>query len=166
MIDEPKPQNHKRHNFILDRAWQLAVFRNVAGVALAAGLLQMVFTYAISSQDPLDRRSGEQIGYLAFAANGWFLALMFFGLWAVMARVTHAVVGPAMVIKRAVDGLVVGEFDNRLTLRKRDYLKELAASVKVLHDQLKAREEISRELVETLARTIHQRQKRESRLGE
>lgn len=147
----------KRRTLILDPEWQLAVFRNMAIVAVGAGLLQMLGTQALSSQDQLNRWSGEQIGYLSFIVNALFMGLMFLALWVVALRVTHSVVGPAMVIKKAVDGLAEGKFDSRLRLRKRDYLKSLASSVQVLNDQLKERDRLSDELVEALTQGDHGR---------
>src|SRR5205823_5223414 len=59
-------------------------------------------------------------------------------LFYVILRITHRVAGPAMVIERAIDGLVEGRFDARLTLRRGDYLKSLAAATQRLSDHLKA----------------------------
>lgn len=145
-MSEANPQRQRRRKYLLDPGWQLSIFRNVAVVALLVGLLQMVGTYAVASQDPLDRWSGQQIGFLAFATNGLFLALVFFALWMVSLRVTHAVVGPAKVIQEAVDGLIIGDFDRRLTLRQRDYLQALASSVKELSEHLKEQAEAAAEL--------------------
>ena len=146
MSHEKKHTTHKRTTFILDREWQLAAFRNMAGVALCAGVVQSLLLYSISSLDPVERWSGEQIGYAALAANTAYIGLVFFAIWVVAIRLTHSVVGPAMVIRRAVQGMTDGDYDHRLTLREKDYLKDLAASVQDLPHELEARDELARQL--------------------
>ena len=157
MSIDPRPENTKRRRYLLDPAWQLSAFRNVALVALAAGVAQMVGLYFLWSRGPFEPGSGPQVGLVAFLVSALFLALVFLALWIVAVRFTHSVVGPARVIKKAIDGLARGEYDHRLTLREGDYLKDLAASVVELRGQVQARDETARELVETLARGDHKR---------
>lgn len=157
MTNESSRQHHKRRKYLLDPQWQLSVFRNIAAVALVAASVQLALTLVVSNTAALDRWSGQATGLLAFGTNALFLVLVFVALWIVLVRMTHAVVGPAMVIKRAVDALVEGRFDSRLSLREKDYLKDLAGSVKHLSDHLKKRDETARELQAALRDGNHDR---------
>ena len=91
---------------------------------------------------------------MALATNGVFLAVIVLGLWLASVRLTHSVVGPAQVIDTAVRNLRHGKFDSRLTLRRRDYLTSLAASVEDLSQHLAVRVETVQDLCTRLTAAI------------
>jgi hypothetical protein len=132
MAEPSQPTHAKRRKYVLDARWQYSVSAGVAGTALATGLLFFLGTYLLASGDPIESLSGTETAMLALTVNAlYFLILAGLLFWVVL-RITHAVVGPAMLLERAIDGLKEGRFDCRLSLRRGDYLKSLASSIQRL----------------------------------
>ncbi|MCB9833441.1 MAG: hypothetical protein H6807_13305 [Planctomycetes bacterium] len=146
----------KRNNFTVDRPWQLSVYRNLALVILITVALLIAGLYVVLTRNPASQWSGRQIGIIAVAVVVQFLGVMFLSLWVVAQRVTHSVAGPARLIKTAVDGLLEGDYDRRLALRRHDYLKDLAASVKQLSDQLRGQAALKEEICLELEGALEQ----------
>ena len=65
------------------------------------------------------------------------LIILFVGGLAVVS--THRIAGPAHVLERAIDALAAGDYEHRLKLRKRDYLKPVAAAFERLRSELHRR---------------------------
>ncbi len=55
---------------------------------------------------------------------------------------THRIAGPAFVLERALRAMLRRDYSARIHLRRRDYLKPLAASVEELRVELERRREI------------------------
>ena len=53
---------------------------------------------------------------------------------------SHRFVGPAFVVRRALQGIMEGRFDERLELRGSDYLQDLAATARELRSFIEARD--------------------------
>ncbi len=135
---------NRRRKYVLDPRWQLSVSLGVAGLALGTGLLCLLGTYFFLSNDPLESLSGSQIALVALIVNaGYFVILSGLTLFVAL-RITHAVVGPAMVLERAIEGLRNGRFDSRLKLRQGDYLKSLASAIQRLSADLE-RQQVERD---------------------
>lgn len=127
---------HQRKRLVVDKKWQLSVTAGIGGFALAAGVLCLLGTYVLSIADPVDRLSGQEMAMLALAVTGGYFAIVITFLVVAAIRITHRVAGPALVIGRALAALREGRYDSRLTLRKGDYLQEVAAEAKRLTEQL------------------------------
>ena len=127
---------HKRKRLVVDKKWQLSVTAGIGGFALAAGILCLLGTYALSIADPVERISGQQMAMLALAVTGGYFAIVITFVVVAAIRITHRVAGPALVIGRALAALREGRYDSRLTLRKGDYLQDVAAEAKRLTEHL------------------------------
>ncbi|HEX5138074.1 MAG TPA: hypothetical protein VFY93_13945, partial [Planctomycetota bacterium] len=66
--------------------------------------------------------------------------------------ITHRIAGPAFVVERALRGMTRGDHSARLELRRRDYLKPLAAAVEELRAELARRAAACDELKAALDR--------------
>jgi hypothetical protein len=135
-MSTPESSTNRRSKYVLDPRWQLSVSFGVAGLALGAGLLYLLGTYFLASKDALESLSGSQTAFLALVVNALYFLILAGLLFVIVLRITHAVVGPARVLKTAVEGMRIGRFDCRLTLRKGDYLKDLASSLQHLSADL------------------------------
>ncbi|MFQ5843681.1 MAG: hypothetical protein ACE5JG_01700, partial [Planctomycetota bacterium] len=87
--------------------------------------------------------------------------LIYFGftaapLWVVAVLLMHRIAGPSQVIEKAVRGLKNKEFSHRLTLRRGDYLKGLAAAVKELADGIREESEERRAALRDLERCLEE----------
>ena len=156
MEQAPKARIFRRQ-FLVDRKWQLSMSVGAAAVLLGAGALSLIASYALTSDDSIENMTGREIGMLALLVNGIYFVMVAGGAALAIVFITHSVSGPARVLERAVQGLTVGKFDCRLTLRKRDYLKRLAESLQRLTDRLKQqeadRDRLTRALVAALYRS-------------
>ena len=69
------------------------------------------------------------------------------GIFSLMAiGLTHRFVGPAFNMRRAVKAMIKGDLSNKIHLRKRDYLKDLANEINTLRDVLEEQQQVVRDL--------------------
>ena len=119
-----------RRQYVIDRPLQMGIAGYLAaglgGVALlcAAALYVFLGGQAVPGLDPLRR--------FLLVANATYFILAAGILTLLTILLTHRFAGPAFVMKGAIDGMLEGDFGKRLSLRKKDYLKELAASIDLL----------------------------------
>jgi hypothetical protein len=135
MTEAPKTRV-KRRQFIVDRKWQISLSVGVTATLLGAGAFTLLASYALTSDDRLESMTGREIGTMAMLINGIYFVLVALAAGFAIMFITHSVSGPARVLEQAVDGFTKGKFDGRLTLRKSDYLKRLAESLRKLRDRL------------------------------
>jgi nitrogen fixation/metabolism regulation signal transduction histidine kinase len=152
-----------RRKYILDRKWQLSVSLSFALVALAAAAVHLFLLVKVADQDPIEKLSGDEIGILSVGANLLYALLTIGGVLFVGIRHTHKVAGPAMVLERAVRAMNQGQFDSRLSLRKGDYLQELAGAIKELSTKMQTDRELVRELSAKLCQALERNDQRAAR---
>lgn len=128
-----------RRKYLIDRPTQLRlVGKLVFGLAVLTGanLLGLWITFAGDAGDSMSPALREA---LVRSVLGFFLvsSVMTVLLGVIL---THRFVGPAYVMRQAVEGMLVGDYSRRLTLRKGDFLQDLAAKLASLRDHFGARE--------------------------
>ena len=137
-----------RRQYVIDRPLQMGIAGYLAaglgGVALlcAAALYIFLGGQHLPGLDPLR--------HFLLVANATYFILAAGILTLLTILLTHRFAGPAFVMKMAIDGMLEGNFGKRLSLRKKDYLKELAGSLDELRHVWVRHEEDSRQLLETL----------------
>ena len=140
-MDPPPMSRPKlfRRKYLIDRPDQLRLIGQLLlGLVLltaanVAGLYIALDDDSISSMHPTMHDA------LVEAILGFFLvaSIMIVLLGIIL---THRFVGPAYVMRTAVEGMLTGDYSRRLTLRKGDYLQSLAAKLAQLRDHYAARE--------------------------
>lgn len=137
-----------RRQYVIDRPLQMGIAGYLAaglgGVALlcAAALYVFLGGQAVPGLDPLRR--------FLLIANATYFILAAGILTLLTILLTHRFAGPAFVMKQAIDGMLEGDYGKRLALRKKDYLKELAASLDQVRHTWVRHEESSRQTLEQL----------------
>ncbi|MGQ0613168.1 MAG: hypothetical protein ACT4PV_05465 [Planctomycetaceae bacterium] len=134
-----QPPAPRRGAFLVDRELQFAVTIHLIGVLLGIAGLYTLATFVLPSGGLKGQTSEEAWGFLV-RNNLIYLVLSIVLLGTVSLLLTHRVAGPVLVIERAIQGMQQGDYERRLTLRKRDYLKGLAASVAQLAAHMRQQE--------------------------
>lgn len=143
----------RRTIYVVDREFQFRYLTNWIFMTLAFILIIIVVLYA--GLTLLHRVEPEKaFSTLSFMlkVNGLFVVLLtlFMGLYTIL--LSHRVAGPAYRITRCVQRMTQGVYDFTVTLRKKDYLKDVAADLNVLLSDLRKRQARVREALEA-ART-------------
>lgn len=141
MFKDGKKYTQARRNYIVDREFQLGVATAGATVVVVFGLLLAGAIFLLPNDGFLDGLRGDQVKSLLVGTHAAYYLLVAGWIVVGMILVTHRVAGPAMVLQRAVEAFKDGNYDARLNLRKRDYLKTLARSMGDLGAELERRDE-------------------------
>lgn len=137
-----------RRQYVIDRQLQMGIAGYLAaglgGVALlcAAALYVFLGGKAVPGLDPLRR--------FLLVANATYFILAAGILTLLTILLTHRFAGPAYVMREAIDGMLEGDYGKRLSLRKKDYLKDLAVPLDQLRHTWVRHEENSRQTLENL----------------
>lgn len=142
MPDDTSPRlpHYRRRKYLIDRTLQVGiavpVVSAMAGIALMSAVAVLVFL----------GREGDTLMMVSEIRSNLLLVIGVYFVLAVMVVTivtlveTHRFAGPIYVISQAIEGMRTGNYDHRLTLRKRDFLKGLAAQLDGLREIWAARE--------------------------
>lgn len=128
----------RRKKYVVDRDLQFAVAAQLLGVLGGVAVLYGVGLYLLTGGD----RAGELTAQEVLRANLIYFLLAVAILVVVSLLLTHRIAGPAFVLERALRAMLRRDYSARIHLRRRDYLKPLAASVEELRVELERRREI------------------------
>lgn len=150
--DLPMDTKHKRSQRLIDPRWQLGVACAVTLMMLGAGALYMLGAELLSSERVRAALGPGGFRWVRTGADVVFFAAIAMGVHQVIVRVTHQVVGPALVIERGLRALARDDFGERLSLRDGDYLTTVSQAAQDLRERLAARRENVARIVEDLRR--------------
>lgn len=121
---------------LLDVSLQLSIPLSMCGTLLFLTAVYVV-SFAWFGGDVLgeDSRGLQRLGLVV---TGAYLLVSLAATFAVGVLVTHRIAGPIRVIRAALGGMRVGDFDRRLVLRRRDHLHPLAAEVSAFREELRS----------------------------
>ncbi|MBI4576109.1 MAG: hypothetical protein HY722_07600 [Planctomycetes bacterium] len=146
--------SYRRRQFIVDKELQ---YHYLSAWLVSAFLMICVFgffviLFKVVPAEQVIHREGLRNLYLALICNAFILILfaLMMGLHGVMH--THRIAGAAYHLKRGLTKLLRRDYTYTITLRKRDYLKELAGSLNDLTVGLRADQERLRALAEDLGK--------------
>ena len=141
-----KRKRIRRRIYLVDRRLQVAATLQLVAVLFGIGLLYIVGLQFLPDESLEALTARETRAFLHRATAIYFtLATAILGTMAILAL--HRIAGPAYVIEKAVVAMRKGDYGLRLSLRKRDYLKGLAAAVAGLRSDLKEREDRVKDLM-------------------
>jgi len=146
--------NQRRRRFLVDKRLQFAIAAQILGVVAGMALLYVLGLFVLPAGGGLVERDPEELRALLLRTNLIYFLLGSAILAVATILITHRLAGPAFVIRRVVDAMRRGVFDERLKLRRRDYFKPLAHSVRLLRDELCAQRERRTALLARLSRCI------------
>jgi hypothetical protein len=153
----PPRRRYPRRKYLIDKKLQIAVAMQMIAVLVAVGLMHVGAVMLFPHWGSLPALSKAETREIVFRANLLYFILGAAMFWMVAVVIMHRVAGPSMVLKRAIKGLMKREFFHRLTLRKRDYLQDLAASVKKLSEHLQKESEERRQAVRDIENCLDEK---------
>jgi hypothetical protein len=149
---ESKREKYVSKETGLQWAVTLQILAALAGVAV----LYAIGIYVLPGEEALEDLNAEETRAFLLRANliYFILATGIIGTLAML--LMHRIAGPARVMRQAVEAMENGNYESRLSLRRFDYLKPLAASIANLRDDLRRQEAKRRELLKTLHRCLQE----------
>ncbi len=160
-MTEPSPQptrnasptdflpKERRTIYVVDREFQFRFLTNWIFMTLA--FIALIIVVVVAGAHLLQGVSTQQaFSTLSFMLkmNGLFVILLtvFMGLYTIL--LSHRVAGPAYRVSQCLKKMIVGSYDFTVTLRKKDYLKDVAADMNLLLVDLRKRQAKVREALE------------------
>lgn len=141
-----------RRSILVDPHMQLSIVFSMVGVLLLLSVAYAISVVYFSQADTGPTSSSVQRLGLLVTGIYFLLSILVTSVVGVIA--THRVAGPALVIERAVRALRVGDYDMRLSLRRRDYLKPVATELAALREELVQQEAAREALLAQLQATL------------
>jgi hypothetical protein len=149
-------RTYKRTITVVDRQLQLSLaFKLTAAMAGIGGLYALAL-YVLPAAGSMDRMSALETRQFFLYTNTIYFALATGILFTLALILTHRIAGAVLVIERAIRATIKGDYSQRLTLRDRDYLKPLAATIRDWRDHLQATESEQRTCIADLERCLQE----------
>ena len=129
-----------RRQYVVNPKLQYRVAFQILAALLGIASLWLIGMSVLAGPEAISQLEPDEVRSLMFKVNA-----IYFGLGASIVVVltlllTHRVAGPAYVIGRAIRDMQDGNYEPRLGLRDRDFLKPLAAELKTLAEKMKMRD--------------------------
>jgi hypothetical protein len=131
---------HRRRQYVIDAPTQTAVVVRLVAVLVGIGVLYAVAVYVLLTADLMNAMRADETRRFLVVVHTAYFALGASILTVSVLLLTHRFVGPAYVMRQALEGMRKGDSTRRLTLRKTDYLKSLAAELSAFRAEWVARE--------------------------
>ena len=147
-------RKYKRRITIVDKKLQFSLAITLTSVMTGMAGLYALAIYVLPSTGALERMNAQETRTFFLGINMVYFALATMILFTVALLLTHRIAGPAMVIERAVRSALQGDFSQRLSLRKRDHLRELADTISNWRDHLQSSESEQRRCIADLERCM------------
>ncbi len=148
-MSDSKPQHRRsfrRLSYLVDNRMQLTMAFYMLAVMVGVAGLYLAALFLLPGQGTIEQLNAQETREVMLRANLIYFVLAACILFTVIILVSHRVAGPAFVVERALKGMNAGNFDQRLSLRKRDYLKTMAAEVNTLAQGLRDQQELLHDL--------------------
>ena len=135
---------YRRKQYLVDRGYQLRfvtrVFVVVLVVAVVSSLISTGLLWANMYRADLEQQATLIAALIAVATTLLVELLISIPLvYFLGIRQSHRVVGPVNRIKRVLEAIGVGDFSQRIVLRRGDALEGLAKSINQMADNLQRR---------------------------
>jgi hypothetical protein len=147
MSEQPTPKKrYRRWRYIIDWRQQMGFTVEIVAVLCGVCVIYSVGVHYLLGNETLFQVSIERFREVVLRVNAVYLAVSS-GIFSLMAiGLTHRFVGPAFNMRRVLKAMIKGDYSRKVHLRKRDYLKDLAAEVNTLRESLLEQQEVVRDL--------------------
>ncbi|MBK8980379.1 MAG: hypothetical protein IPM29_31140 [Planctomycetes bacterium] len=146
------PPNHARKERLVNARMQLSVVVPMGAASLFLTTVYLVGVLLATGNDM--GPSSESLRRMSYLVTGVYFVLVFVASALVGVMSTHRIAGPARVIEQAVRGMRQHDYSLRLTLRRRDHLKSLAAELAALRQDLREADVRREALYDELSRAL------------
>lgn len=139
-------KRHRRWRYIIDWRQQMGFTVEIVAVLCGVCVIYSVGVHYLLGNETLFQVSIERFREVVLRVNAVYLAVSS-GIFSLMAiGLTHRFVGPAFNMRRVLKSMIKGDYSQKVHLRKRDYLKDLAAEVNTLREMLQEQQQVVRDL--------------------
>jgi len=147
MSEHATPQKRfRRKKYLIRLRPQLGVALQMVAVLCGVSVIFAIGVHFLTRREGLYELGFYEFREVLLKVIAVYLAVSA-GIFAILAiSLTHRFVGPGFVLTRAVNAIMKGDYSQRLTLRTRDYLKDLAESISLLRDRLVERQQVVADL--------------------
>ena len=135
----------KRKKHLINGRLQLAVTIQLT-YAMFAMCVIYAFGLALIPPHILYDMTGPEVLQVMMIATALYFILTTAVLWRLAVVSTNRIAGPVYVIRRALMAMHKGDYGMRVSLRRRDHLKDVAATVADMQTQLRERSEKLKDL--------------------
>jgi len=151
---EPPPRFRRRRYVVGKLQW--AITFRILAVLVGVAVLYFVGVFVLPGENSLAGQTGDQVRVTLLRANLIYFTLGSAILAVVTLLLTHRVAGAAFSLKRSVRAMQAGDYSAPIRLRKRDYLKALAAEIDQLRCNLLEEQREHRQMLEELERSLQE----------
>ena len=130
MTTSSKPPKRWRRQLIVDTRMQFSVLFVVIGTLVLSAFLCVGASVMMPGPETTGVLTAQDVQDFALKVNAVYALFCLMSLGWVAVVMTHRIAGPARVLTTAVEAFARGDYKQRLTLRKGDYLKPLAAALR------------------------------------
>jgi hypothetical protein len=147
MSEQPTPKKkHRRWRYIIDWRQQMGFTVEIVAVLCGVCVIYSVGVHYLLGNETLFQVSIDRFREVVLRVNAVYLAVSS-GIFSLMAiGLTHRFVGPAFNMRRVLKAMIKGDYRQKVHLRKRDYLKDLATEINTLRVQLQEQQQAVRDL--------------------
>lgn len=140
------PKRKRRWRYIIDWRQQMGFTVEIVAVLCGVCVIYSVGVHYLLGNESLFKVSIDRFREVVLRVNAVYLAVSS-GIFSLMAiGLTHRFVGPAFNMRRVLKAMIKGDYRQKVHLRKRDYLKDLATEINTLREQLMEHQEAVRDL--------------------
>jgi len=151
-MSEPRSQRGMRNlrkQYVVDRTLQWGIAWRLLVTLLGVAALYGLGVHLLLDDGSLQTRGPAEIRNLLLTATAGYFLLGIAVVAIVALLLTHRVAGPKYVLASALDGMLAGDYQRRLKLRRGDYLQDLAERLEEVRGAWVAREqEVARAVLE------------------
>jgi len=134
---QQKPRTKlRRKQYLVQQRLQLAITLPFAVVLGAIVLMHVVEFLILANRGVILGLSDPDTGRAVLLINGAYFLVSTVICVVAGVILTNRIAGPAMVIERGLRGMLEGDLDRRLALRKGDHLQEVAEAAQLVRDQV------------------------------
>jgi hypothetical protein len=142
-------RKHRRF-FRIDRSMRWPVGITIGSVLAIGVVLVTARRRLIGSDEPLMLADLDG-GKVSMICNAlYFVATLALVVWYAIS-ISHRFAGPARVLEHALDGMLVDDFERRVTLRRKDHLKGVAERIGKVAQRMRVEQEAQRAFLRELA---------------
>lgn len=130
----------RRKQYMVQQRLQLAITLPFAIVLGAIVLMHVIEFLILANRGVILGLSDPDTGRAILLINGAYFLVSTAICVVAGVILTNRIAGPAMVIERGLNGILEGDMDRRLALRKGDHLQELAEAAQRVRDHIAVRD--------------------------
>lgn len=150
--DPEENREHRRSTYVIDRSFQYEfalrwLLMTAVYILILVGSFYYITEWVLVENEMAEVRS-HILDYLQYAGLSLVLITLVFLMYFIL--LAHRIAGPAYRLRQSLDRMKRGEYDFTVSLREKDYLKNVAESMNETLSALQNRKESVEQIREDL----------------